>query len=114
MSSISNKIRCELHRVIEARKTLCFDVACTLVCYAHIAITPRPSNTLLTGDTFSFTLLQGPLGLNYLTSHLFVELVLIFVDFIGKVFFCLFDLPAEFLNILGRLSILDDLVWTKR
>ena len=66
--------------------------------------------TLLARDRFSFAFLQCALSLDNLASHLLFKLVLVLVDPVCEILFSFLDFPAQFLNVLRRLSILHDLI----
>ena len=93
--------------MVQTRDTLSLEVGAT----GQIAVTfsPRAPHAKFTCLRLSLALLQRPLGLYDLLSHLLVEVVLVLVELLCEVLLCGLDLFAELLNVLSGLRILNDL-----
>jgi len=107
LGSVSGERRRELHRLIQARQALRFYVASTPY-KAHLAVTSGRPQALLTGLRLALALLQGSLCLNDLACDLLVKLIFIFIELLSKVLLRFFNLTAQLLDVLCRLSILNE------
>lgn len=97
-----------LHGLVQAAHALGFKVGS--VCKTQfVALTASAAHAQLTCLRLSFAFLEGSFSLEDLAGHLLVKLVLVLSKLSSEMLLGVFDLLAELLNVLCRLSILHNL-----